>query len=260
MTFGSLCATRAGSIIEMFLLDPQNERKAIYFAFPKCASDWVRHAYMLKCNNKFDKVQWHRCDKAYCHVAPEIFLREHGLEPTSVMNYPLPMFSTIRNTYDRLASAWQFGVNQRSFFNYATIPIHSTFPKFIASVCAKVIAARERSSNSSNSSECAMIFEELVREAGADMAWMYMPANLYFNSVLDQVCFYRSDTELAEFVDHLQVHHNVGIRCGSTTTKIVNASRYDRSKIYYTPEMIQAVQEAFAYEIQRWNFEPPCTD
>lgn len=115
------------------------------------------------------------------------------------------------------------------------------------------MAARERSSNTS---ECAKIFEELVKEAGADMAWMYMPVDFYFHVVLDQVCFYRSDTELVDFVDHLQLHHNVGIRHGSTS-KTVNAARYDRAKISYTPKMIQAVEEAFAYEIQRWDFEPP---
>lgn len=189
----------------------------VYFAFPKCGSDWVRRNFKMteKVHNDYDENDWDACDINYCHVKPKTFINHHKLH-SNTTTYT----TVIRNTYDRLKSAYVFGMRCR--FPYAT---DKTFTGFID-----------------------MIYENRYSFESMPMYWMYMPFENYFEGLEDKVEVY----QLEDVAVFCKKYSDVTLNKRTNVTPDSLKDMY-----YYTDDMIDKVQQVYQYEIKRFGYISP---
>lgn len=188
--------------------------KLVYFAYPKCASEWARKQLNLTWNNKYIARNWERCDIDYCHVKPLIFIKHHHIDLESVQ-----LVTIVRNTYERLVSCWAFGRKLKFIHD-------SSFSNFINRIYAHRASLHRM-----------------------QLYWMFMPVAQYFEGVLDKVRFFQMH-DLCAFIDFMKKEHGVIIE---DTTK-TNTTDHEHYSTYYTPELKKKVDEMYAYEIERFGY------
>lgn len=194
----------------------KGRRDLVYFAFPKCASEWMRNHLQLEWNNIFDDMDWSICDLNYCHVKPSRFIHETQLDVKNTT-----IFTIVRNTYDRLYSSWKYG--------------HSR-----GLVYAKDLSFKEFID---------MIYSHRDTFFELPLAWMYMPLDMYFGSdLIPYVHFYQMD-QLQELADFLENSFNLNV----DPKNIINQSQYD-SEEKYDEDMLAKVKELYSYEIERFGY------
>lgn len=194
----------------------QIQSSLIYFAFPKCASEWMRKELRLQWRNIYDANDWAKCDIAYCHVQPSRFLQEKCVNVDGVI-----MFTIVRNTYDRLASAWRYGVAQKH--SYA---LGRTFKEFIT-----------------------WIYEHRDDLTMLPFCWMYLPMDVYFGrELLDKIRVFQMD-KLDELTAFLKGNYGISVNTGN----IVNKTLYDVD-IVYDSEMMHMVYAVYSYEIDKFGY------
>lgn len=192
----------------------------LYFAFPKCASEWMRCQLNMQINrewnNRYDVHDWSQCDIQYCHAQPERFIREFDVPKDATL------ITIVRNTYDRLRSAYAYGLSH----GYPYVTDNETFKQFIE----KIHCHRHDLKS-------------------LPMAWMYLPVNEYFGDLVERVRFFQMDNlqELANFMEH-----NTHVR---TDPDMVINSTYHQYKYEYDEDMVRMVQEVYRYELQRFKYE-----
>lgn len=191
----------------------------IYFAFPKCASEWMRYQLGLEWNDLHDIHDWSKCDLHYCHVQPQRFIRECGVRDDATL------ITIVRNTYDRLASAYAYG--SAKSLAYAT----GTFREFIE----RIHAHRH----------------DL---ASLPMAWMYLPVNEFFGDLTERIKFFQMDN-LGELAHFLQ---GQGVRPQIDTGYKINQTPRDNHGCVYDEDMVRMVQEVYAYELQTFGYGYGC--
>lgn len=187
----------------------------IYFAFPKCATEWLRRELRLRPNNKFSPNGWEYCHINYTHVKPKTWLDHHQPDTSKFR-----MFTIVRNTYARLVSAWAYGKKLR--LPYAK---DKTFAEFIQ-----------------------MIYDKRDHFLNLPYCWMYMPFDMYFEGVIDNVNVFHVE-DLPSFIDFFQSHFQKRLK-----NYVVNKTAHDPIDSYYTPDLVEKVNEVYKYEILRFGF------
>lgn len=194
----------------------------VYFAFPKCASEWVRDQLKLTWNIKVtSRCRWDDCDIGNCHVRPERFATHHNLDVDNTL-----FFTVVRNTFDRLVSAYNYISTWRMPFYKG-----KTFEQFVD-----------------------MIYVNRSRLSTLQWAWMFLPVETYFGGLLPYVRFFQMD-RLCDVAEFMRPH---GVVMDPATK--VNVSRVASSKpysAYYTPKVEAKVREVYAWEIERFGYEMP---
>lgn len=190
----------------------------IYFAFPKCASEWMRRELRLRPNNKFSPNGWHYCHIGYAHVQPRRWLAEHQIDPSQAR-----MFTIVRNTYARLVSAYAYG--RKVGLPYAK---DKSFSEFID-----------------------MIYEHRHCFTDLPYSWMYMPFETYFEGVQDQVEVYFVE-DLSLLIDFFHTQYGKKLK-----NYVVNRTPHDPVASFYDETTLPKVQEVYAYELHRFHFQMP---
>ena len=219
----------------MFVTD-----KIIYFAFPKCASEWLRNVYNLKWNDDHVDNDWDACDLNFCHVRPTRFLNE-----LVYSNKDIFIFSIVRNTFERLVSSYEYGI--RKNMEYAKK--YDTFASFIENIHNSL----EKDKNNW------MSFQK-----NNPMAWMYMPVDLYFGKDLINKIHFYDIKDLSLIIKDLE---SKGKYASSDYNEIINANVYQKDlySYYYNSDgsaindsqgrkIIDLINNVFEYEINRWNY------
>lgn len=198
-------------------------RDLVYFAFPKCASEWARKEMKLWWRNKYDKNDWSKCEIDYCHVQPSRFLKDKRIR----LDGNVIAFTIVRNTFDRLASAWKYGVVEK--LDYAT---GKTFREFIV-----------------------WIYENRDRLTELPYCWMFLPMDVYFGKeVLEKLRVFQMDNmeELAAFLkDGYGICVNVDQYVNRTADK---KNIDDVEKPVYDSEIIEMVKQVYSYEIEKYRY------
>ena len=194
-------------------------KNLVYFAFPKSGSELMRmHLNLnfgLHWNNAFDPKKWDACSILYCHARPSRTVFAALPSDSDVQQ----MFTVVRNTYARLVSA----------YNYILIENKPNFDEFI-----QLIADAVRDNR----------FESIP------LCWMFMPFDLYFAGVIDQLHVLQLDNfdELDAFLSTYDI--------APIQRKVVNGTLHDDYRTYYTnPLTVSAVQHVYAYEIERFGYK-----
>lgn len=276
----------------MLLRNRRGEVRVVYFAFPKCASEWMRHVYGIPWIHAYHPNDWQRCHPQYCHLPPARLLRSLSL-PTCT-GHP-PMISIVRNTYARLASAWRFGVAHG--FGYALA--FDSFERFVEAICESAAVARKTIDDGCLDDRRAHAFEQSMLRLGdawirseerrwsrarpltglteppldrsGMMAWMYMPVDVYFPvAILDQVRFFVMESGLSDVVRCLSDDYGIVPTKGRDVSEKINAMppapapapardddapERDPMRLFAVDGALRAlVASAYEYEIDRWGF------
>jgi hypothetical protein len=195
----------------------KGRRDLVYFAFPKCASEWMRKELGLWWRNIYDKNDWSKCDIDYCHIQPSRFLHEKRIH----VNRRIVMFTIIRNTYDRLVSAWRYGIAEKH--EYAA---SRTFREFIE-----------------------WIYENRDRLTELQCCWMYLPMDVYFGGdILGRMRVFQMD-DLGALAVFLKDGYGISVNVDN----VVNKSKKDADAVYDV-EMLAMVREVYSYEIERFGY------
>ena len=188
----------------------------IYFAFPKCASEFIREELKLDWDNVFDDYVWDKCSDKYCHIRPALFVEKNNVD---LRKYT--MFTLVRNPFDRLVSSWHFGLKKKSpfFLNYRS------FKAFIQD-----------------------IYDHRNELHTMPYSWMYMPADKYFDGVFDKVQFFKVEN-MEECLDWLRTKWGINIQ-----NRVTNSTHHEHYSKYYDPEMRAMVARMFKYEIVKFGY------
>ena len=205
-----------------------------YFAFPKCASELVRAQLKLKPNNKFIYNDWMACDINYCHANPKKYVTYlENQEDTPEYIY----FTVVRNTFERLVSAWSY--LRKCAITVAYHPIL----KWRSTVQNQIFKD--------------MTFDEFIKRIYENrnnfdvlpMCWMYMPFDKYFDGVHEKVKVFQI-SELDKLADFLQAH-NIPF----DYSKKINTTVHEHYSKYFTPELIDMVKEVYKWEIDKFEYK-----
>lgn len=189
----------------------------VFFAFPKCASEWVRNTLKLECGNHYDINNWEKCASDYCHVEPSRYVREHNIDINSVT-----MFAIVRNPYERLLSCYIYGVSQH--LPYAR---DHTFYDFIKT-----------------------IYDSRENLRRLPMHWMYLPVEQYFGQLTNTVRFFQMEN-LSQLCDFLKNNYDIDM----DSSKKMNTTKHNDYHTYYNESMIYMVHEVYRYEINRFGYK-----
>jgi len=241
----------------MLVKDCDESVVAIYFAFPKCASEWVRNAYQLFWQNSYESHNWDACPLSYCHVRPSRFVAAHGDD--------VPLFTIVRNTHSRLASAWLYGKTH----NYGYALSFPKFPDFVRAVCEVATRTRKFRDFEMEMNRQVMLRRPLWPQEAAEgsdgaMAWMYMPVDMYFETLLPKITMFVMEEDGTRKL-HRALTEDLGARAidNANPMQHINISKPGvvAELVSHTftadAELVERVKEAFEYEIDRWGFTPP---
>lgn len=194
----------------------QNRRDLIYFAYPKCASEWMREKLNLEWKNIYDENDWSLCDLTYCHVQPMRFLNEHGIDPSKAT-----MITIFRNTYDRLYSCYVYGKTKE--LDYVK---DMTFDQFVR-----------------------WIYDNRHNLLRLPFCWMFIRVDQYFGELIDKIHFFHME-DLPELTRFLKENYDISI----DSSEKVNATKHGSYIGCYDAEMIEMVNEVYRYEITRFGY------
>lgn len=186
----------------------------IYFAFPKCGTKWLQQELRQRGNNRYSPL-WDDCDIGFYHVEPMRFIRTYQIDTSKHV-----LFTIVRNTYARLVSSWAYG--QKVGNSYAK---YDTFDRFVE-----------------------YLYANKNRLRSLPFCWMFLPVDMYFQGVLDQVMFFQLEN-LDELIQYVHEHAKKTL-----TNRVVNANAHKPYQTYYTPKSKLMVDEMYAYEIERFNY------
>jgi hypothetical protein len=208
----------------------------VYFAYPKCASALVRQKLKLCNNNKYVYNDWDACDIEYCHVRPSIYINQ---QPTAT--FPIDYFTIIRNTYERLVSAYiymrEFQVVRRYHVRRTHFPVDQYQPFKTLSTFADFIN---------------MIYTNKDTFETIPMYWMFLPFDKYFKGLYDNpnMRFHVFDLSDMNTLTLFLQSHNIKL----DMSKKINTSKHDHYASYYTDDLIAKVNEVYHYEIDKYQF------
>lgn len=189
----------------------------IYFAFPKCASKWMQQELRLRPNNKYKPMLWDGCDMKYYHVRPLRYIQYHNVDRSK-----FTMFTIVRNTYDRLVSAWAYGVATNTYAK------GMTFAEFIE-----------------------YLYVHRNNLLTLPYCWMFLPVEVYFDGVLQDIQFFHMEN-LADCAAYFRDKYKMRLR-----DRVVNATKHQPYETYYTPKLVNMVKEIYGYEIERFGYASP---
>ena len=184
----------------------------VYFAFPKCASEWMRYQLNLQWNN-IHGDGWDDCDIQYCHVRPSRFVQYHALTGG------VTLVSIVRNTYDRLHSSYAYA--RHMGMSYAK----GSFKEFVQ-----------------------IIFDHRGDLLSLPFAWMYLPVDLYFEGVLDRTHFFQ--LEQLDSVAQFLGEHGIAVdlhRVNVTPNRREYRLDYDEEMIRQVQEVYAYELQRFGY-------------
>lgn len=188
----------------------------VYFAFPKCASEWMRKELDLWWRNIYNVDDWAKCDIDYCHIQPSRFLREKDVNLENAV-----IFTIVRNTYDRLASAWRYGVAEKHAY-----AAEKTFKQFIGDIYANR--------------------DDLTK---MQHCWMFLPLDVYFGKdLIEKVRVFHIDK-----LEELECFLKDGYGLVVNKDNIVNKTGHQAATMY-DQEMVDMVNQVFKYEIERFGY------
>lgn len=195
----------------------------VYFAYPKSASEWMRHALKLLgtgITDKYSQFIWDECDIDYYHVQPKRWISHYG----DTFEY----FTVVRNTYARLVSCWRFGIEK----NMPYAKGYTRFDLFIRHI------------------------HRLWSQQGwshphLKMKWMYLPIDIYFEGVIDKVRLFEM-SNLEEVVGWLA---NKGVNTELPAGRIINGSCHRNYEQYYTKDMADLVYNMYKWEIDTFHYK-----
>lgn len=193
------------------------DHKLVYFAFPKCGSEFIRYSLNLNWIIESDPYDWDNCSINYCHIRPNRFISENKINIKEHV-----IFSIVRNPFERLVSCWHFFI-----LRLGTIlsDRFGTFENFVNEIY--------NHKNDMSSLPC---------------YWFYMPMENYFDGILNDVLFFKLEN-ISQCIDWLQENFSIEIE-----NKKINVSSHDHYSTYYTPEMIEKVNIVFNYELARFDY------
>lgn len=210
-----------------------NHKKTfVYFAFPKCGSEWVRAALNLEWKNNYKENDWDACDMSYCHVRPLRFIKHYA---------HIKCVTLVRNTYERLVSAWNYGVQKQ--FDYVMVydERHKNKKKKKRTLTFSEFIDR--------------IYENRENFENIPMFWMILPVERYFEGVLDRITFFKIEDEnnhgsfscfLKEMGENPEVLKKEGLP--------KNSMKHDPHTSYYTDNIKRKVDAVYSYEINRFGY------
>lgn len=191
----------------------------VYFAYPKCGSQFLRDALGLTWDNHYPD-DWDLSSPTYGHCKPSAFIAAHGIDV-----HQTPMFTVVRNPYERVLSAWFFGA--MAGLSYAK---DITFRAFVKNV-----------------------YDNRHTLQKLPFCWMFLPIQEYFEGVIDHVRFFQMEN-MQECLDWLEASY--GIKVVNKKTNSLPHSHYSK---YYDQPTKDMVSTIYAYEIERfgYHFEKP---
>lgn len=193
------------------------DHKLVYFAFPKCGSEFIRYSLNLNWVLDCDPLDWESGAIEYCHIRPQRFVEAYNLDWNVYK-----LFTIVRNPFERLVSCWHF-------FNLNIGPLltdrFDTFDNFI----------RE-------------IYNYKHDMSSLPCHWFYMPLERYFDGVLNNVTFFKLEN-INQCIDWLRKNYSIDIE-----NKKVNTSTHDHYSTYYSPYMVELVKDMYKYEIEKFDY------
>ena len=221
-----------------------NKKKTfVYFAFPKCGSEWVRAALDLVWKNDYKENSWDACDIGYCHVRPLRFLKHYAIdEPEKMIHTHIKCVTLVRNTYERLVSAWNYGVQKK--FDYVMVSDATDKNK-----------KKKKNRALSFAEFIDRIYENRENFEKIPMFWMILPVERYFEGVLDRIMFFKIEDEnnhgyfscfLRERGENPEVLKKEGLP--------KNSMKHEPHTAYYTDDIKKKVDDIYAYEINRFGY------
>jgi hypothetical protein len=186
----------------------------VYFAYPKCGSQFLREALGLTWDNHYPD-NWQDSSLTYGHCKPSVFVAGHKIDVNNTT-----MFSVVRNPYDRILSAYFFGAI--AGLAYAK---DKTFRDFVKHIYDNRHA-----------------LEQLP------FCWMFLPIQEYFEGVLDHVKFFQMGN-MQECLDWLDTSYGIKV-----TNKRINSLPHAHYSKYYDQATKDMVTVIYAYEIKRFGY------
>lgn len=192
-----------------------DQHPLVYFAFPKCASEWMRKELGLKkhLNRHLDYYNWNTCGINYGHCKPYRYLQHNNIDDTYTL------LTLVRNPFDRLVSCWAYGQKRQRIYS------DKSFAEFIDDIYTH--------RSSLNELPC---------------SWMYMPFEQYFEGVIDKVIVFKTEN-ITECISFLKDRFGIEVN-----NYAYNTSEHDHYSTYYTDDMRRKVEEVYAWEIQRFGY------
>jgi hypothetical protein len=198
------------------MLVPGAREPLVYFAYPKCGSEFMRAKLHLFWDNNFDPYNWDVCSMFYCHCRPQRFLRLHGPGPCT-------MFSVVRNPFERVVSLWAYGSRHKLPFAQ-----DRSFSRFVEH-----------------------IYDCRNADIGATpMAWMHMSAHQYFGDLMNEVHIFKLEN-LQACLDWLTEQHGLAVR---NDGKINQTPLDQHYSLYYDEKSRWMVARLFQDDLQRFGY------
>lgn len=192
------------------------EKKLLYFAYPKCASEFIRKKLLLKWNNDYNERDWNMCSIEYCHVKPLKFIIEKNI---NIDNYTI--FTLVRNPYERILSLWNYFYKRSYDYPW----IQRTFKGFVTYIY-------------NNRDDLDLL----------PLSWMFLPVNKYFEGIIDHVRFFKVE-ELDSCINWLSSNYDIHI-----TNEKINSSDHDHYSKYYDLDTQKMVSKIYKYEIITFKY------
>jgi hypothetical protein len=190
--------------------------KLVYFAYPKCASEWMRRELGLKkhLNRHLDFYNWDTCSINYCHCKPYRFVND------SKLSDDYSFFTMVRNPYERLVSCWAYSVELDRIYK------KETFTEFVD-----------------------YLYSNKDNLHNVPCCWMILPYNQYFEGVIEKVQVFKVEN-IQECINYLQENFNIEVR-----NYKCNTSQHDHYTQYYTKDTRKKIEEIYAWELERFGYE-----
>lgn len=193
-----------------------NHENLVYFAFAKSASEWMRRELKLK-KHLFAHKDYYNWETCSLDYC---HCRPQRYITSKNIGDKHTLFTIIRNPYPRLVSCWAYGKKREQLYGY------ETFTEFITK-----------------------IYENKNNLTVLPTCWMYLPFEQYFENVLDKLKVFKLEN-IDECINYLDETHNIQVK-----NYICNQSEHEHYSTYYTPDLINKVQEVYAWEIEHFNYK-----
>lgn len=192
-------------------------KSLVYFAYPKCASEFMRSRLKLKWNNTYDHRGWEHASIEYCHAKPRLFVEGKCIDINTH-----DLFTVVRNPFDRLVSLYTYFLERSNDYPW----IQRTFKGFVTNIY-----------NNRNNLESLPLY------------WMLLPVDKYFEGIIDRVQFFKIE-KLGECFDWLSSKHDIFI-----TNEKTNTSNHNHYSMYYDEETRKIVSKIYKYEIVTFGYK-----